>query len=391
MRSGLMGARRRGTWLVAALAAVLAVSGGGYAVLAQSPQDGGRGQDAADALPPATAPVTRGDLSSGLQVDGTLGYAQERRLSAPGAGVLTWIAAEGSAVERDGRLFEVNGKAVRLMYGAVPMYRALKAGDKGEDVRQLKRNLIALGYGTGLDAQDGTFTAGTAAAVKRWQKAHKAPETGEVAREDIAFASGPQRVKRTEAALGDEPGPGKPVLTVTGTERIVRLQLDAAKAGAAKTGDKVTVRLPAGGSAAGKVDSVGGTAGTDDQNGGGPGGGGSGGGSGGSGGGGGGGGGAGGDKKAKVDVSVVFDDPGSVKGPEQSPVSVELTGETRTGVLSVPVNALLALPGGGFGVQVVADGRAREVKVELGMFGKGRVEVSGGGLAEGVRVGVPKL
>ncbi|EFL16822.1 peptidoglycan-binding protein [Streptomyces sp. C] len=387
MRSGLMGARRRGTWLLGAVAAVLAVSGGGYAVLAPPPQDGGRRQDAADALPPATAPVTRGDLSSGLQVDGTLGYAQERRLSAPGAGVLTWIAAEGSAVERDGRLFEVNGKAVRLMYGAVPVYRALRAGDKGEDVRQLKRNLIALGYGTGLDAQDGTFTAGTAAAVKRWQKAHKAPETGEVAREDIAFASGPQRVKRTEAALGDEPGPGKPVLTVTGTERIVRFQLDAAKAGSAKTGDKVTVRLPGGGSAAGKVDSVGGTAGTDDQNGGGSGGsGGSGGGS-----GAGGGGGGGGDKKAKVDVSVVFDDPGSVKGPEQSPVSVELTGETRTGVLSVPVNALLALPGGGFGVQVVENGRAREVKVELGMFGKGRVEVGGGGLAEGMRVGVPKL
>ncbi|GLX18739.1 peptidoglycan-binding domain-containing protein [Streptomyces lavendulae] len=384
MRSGLMGARRRGRWAVAALAAVLAVSGGGYAVLAQSPQDGGRRQDAAGALPPATAPVTRGDLSSGLQVDGTLGYAQERRLSAPGAGVLTWVAGEGSAVERDGRLFEVNGKAVRLMYGAVPMYRALKAGDKGEDVRQLKRNLIALGYGTGLDAQDGTFTAGTATAVKRWQKAHKAPETGEVAREDIAFASGPQRVKRTEAALGDEPGPGKPVLTVTGTERIVRFQLDAAKAGAAKTGDKVTVRLPGGGSAAGKVDSVGGTAGTDEGKGGGPGG------SGGSGGGGGGGGGSG-DKKAKVDVSVVFDDPGAVKGPEQSPVSVELTGETRTGVLSVPVNALLALPGGGFGVQVVEDGRAREVRVELGMFGRGRVEVGGGGLAEGMRVGVPKL
>ncbi|WP_405979298.1 peptidoglycan-binding protein [Streptomyces sp. NBC_00158] len=381
MRSGLMGARRRGTWLVAALAAVLAVSGGGYAVLAQSPQDGGRSRDAADALPSATAPVTRGDLSSGLQVDGTLGYAQERRLGTAGAGVLTWIAGEGAAVERDGRLFEVNGKAVRLMYGAVPMYRALKAGDKGEDVRQLKRNLIALGYGTGLDARDGTFTAGTSAAVKRWQKAHKTPETGEVAREDIAFASGPQRVKRTEAALGDEPGPGKPVLTVTGTERIVRFQLDAAKAGAAKTGDKVTVRLPGGGSATGKVDSVGGTAGTDDQNGG----------SGSGSGGGSGGGGGGGDKKAKVDVSVVFDDPGSVKGPEQSPVSVELTGETRTGVLSVPVNALLALPGGGFGVQVVEDGRAREVKVELGMFGKGRVEVGGGGLAEGMRVGVPKL
>ncbi|MFD8979803.1 peptidoglycan-binding protein [Streptomyces sp. NPDC059564] len=374
MRSGLMA--RRGAWLLGSLAVVLAVSGGGYAVLDRPAQDGGR-QQRGDGLPPETAPVRRGDLSSGIQVDGTLGYAQERKLSAPGPGVLTWVAAEGSAVERDGRLYEINGKPVRLMYGATPMYRPLKAGDKGEDVKQLKRNLVALGFGTGLDAEDGTFTAGTTAAVKRWQKAHKAPETGEVAKEDIAFASGPQRVKRSDSALGDEPGPGKPVLTVTGTERIVRFQLEAAKAGAAKTGDQVTVRLPDGTGATGKIDAVGGTAGTDDQNGG------SGGGS--------GSGGGGGDKKAKVEVGVVFDRPGDVKGPDQSPVSVSLTGETRTGVLSVPVNALLALPGGGFGVQVVENGRARDVRVELGMFGNGRVEVTGGDLKDGMRVGVPKI
>ncbi|MDH6545503.1 efflux RND transporter periplasmic adaptor subunit [Streptomyces sp. SPB4] len=373
MRSGLMA--RRGRWLVATLAVVLAVSGGGYVLLDRPARDDGRRQHA-DGLPPATDEVRRGDLSSGSQVDGTLGYAGERKLSASGPGVLTWTAAEGSAVERDGRLYEVNGRAVRLMYGSVPMYRPLKAGDKGEDVKQLKRNLVALGHGTGLDASDGTFTQGTAAAVKRWQKAHEEKETGEVAREDIAFATGPQRVKRGDAAVGDEPGPGKPVLTVTGTERIVRFQLDAAKAGSAKTGDRVTVRLPGDTGASGKIDSVGGTAAPDDQNGG-P--------------GGGGGGGGGGDKKAKVEVIVVFDSPGDVKGPDQSPVSVSLTGETRTGVLSVPVGALLALSGGGFGVQVVKNGRARDVKVELGMFGNGRVEVTGGDLKEGMRVGVPKI
>ncbi|AJT65910.1 hypothetical protein T261_4256 [Streptomyces lydicus] len=56
----------------------------------------------------------------------------------------------------------------------------------------------------------------------------------------------------------------------------------------------------------------------------------------------------------------------------------------------MPVNALLALPGGGFGVQVVEGGRAREVRVKLGMFGQGRVEITGGGLKPGMKVGVPK-
>ncbi|MEJ8643904.1 peptidoglycan-binding protein [Streptomyces sp. MS1.HAVA.3] len=370
---------KRANWLLGSLAAVLAVSGGGYAVMAQPQRDGGGQERRTAGLPPATAPVQRGDLSSGLQVEGTLGYAQERKLNAGGPGVLTWIAGEGAAVERDGKLYEVNGRVVRLMYGSTPMYRPLKAGDKGEDVKQLKRNLQALGYGNGLDPEDGVFTAGTATAVKRWQKAHKAAETGEVGKEDIAFASGPQRVRKNDAVVGDEAAPGKPVLTVTGTERIVRFRMDAAKAGAAKAGGQVTVRLPGGAGATGKIDSVGGAGGADGQ------------GDAGGAGGGSGGGGAGGDKKAKVEVAVTFDKPAEINAPDQSPVTVGLTGETRKGVLSVPVNALLALAGGGFGVQVVEDGRAREVKVELGMFGNGRVEVTGDALKEGMQVGIPKL
>ncbi|MFB6561816.1 peptidoglycan-binding protein [Streptomyces sp. NPDC056400] len=374
--------RKRAKWLLGSLAAVLAVSGGGWAALDRPQRDGGEQERrAAGGLPPATAPVKRGDLSSGLQVEGTLGYARERKLNAGGPGVLTWIAGEGSALERDGKLYEVNGRPVRLMYGATPMYRPLKAGDEGEDVQQLKRNLQVLGYGTGLDPEDGTFTAGTATAVKRWQKAHETAETGEVGKEDVAFASGPQRVRAGEAAVGDELAPGKPVLTVTGTERIVRFQLDAVKAGAVKAGDPVTVRLPGGGSAIGKIDSAGGAAPPDDKNGGGAGG----------GGGGGGSGAGGGDKKAQVEVVVTFDAPAEVSAPDQSPVTVGLTGETRKGVLSVPVNALLALAGGGFGVQVVEDGRAREVPVGLGMFGNGRVEVTGDALEEGMQVGIPKL
>ncbi|MCY0931439.1 peptidoglycan-binding protein [Streptomyces sp. H27-H1] len=393
---------RRGKWLLASVAAVLAVSGGGYAVVAQVGTDGkDTARERANGLPPATTPVTLGDLSSGFQMDGTLGYDKEHKLNAVGVGgtggsggtgggagspgadgagagagagagsaTLTWVAPAGSAVERDGKLYEVNGKPVRLMYGTTPMYRTMKSGDKGEDVEQLKRNLQALGFGTGLDPSDGTFTAGTATGVKRWQKSHKMKETGEVGKDDIAFASGPQRVQKNDMAVGDEAASGKPVLTLTGTERMVRFQLDVAKAGAAKVGDQVTVSLPGGGTANGKIESVGSTANPDDPPSGGAGG--------------------GGEKKPKVQVDVTLDNAAEAKGPDQSPVTVNLTGETRKGVLSVPVNALLALAEGGFGVQVVEDGAVREVKVELGMFGKGRVEVKGDALKEGMQVGVPK-
>jgi hypothetical protein len=59
-------------------------------------------------------------------------------------------------------------------------------------------------------------------------------------------------------------------------------------------------------------------------------------------------------------------------------------------VLAVPVVALLALPKGGFGGEVVDGATTRIVPVRTGMFAAGRVEVRGKGIADGARVGVPK-
>lgn len=370
--------RRR---LLVALTTIVAVAGAGAAVTALTaaqddvPQAGPAGSRG---LPPATAPVTRGDLSDSSLKDGTLGHLGERKINAGGAGgTLTWIAPTGSVVERDGRLYEVDGEPVRLMYGDEPMYRKLKTGDRGKDVRQLEENLAALGF-TGFDV-DEEFTAKTAAAVKRWQKSHDLKQTGTVGPDRIAFAGSAIRVKDTGAgsgggsgggggsgegrlAPGDRIAPGSPVLTVTGSERVVRFELPVAEAESAKAGTRVKVRLPDGTELPGKVSAVGRTAeaGADPQ-----------------------------DKTPKIEITVSFDEPAKVKGVDQSPVTIELTGRTRQDVLSVPVNALLALPGGGFGVQVVEQGGTRDVRVELGLFGQGRVEVSGGGLREGMKVGVP--
>lgn len=349
--------RRR---LVVALVAIVAVAGGGAAVTALSAPDKPEVTAGSEGLPKATAPVTRGDLSNSSQQDGTLGHLGERKINAGPAGVLTWVAGAGSVVERDGRLYEVEGSPVRLMYGAEPMYRTLRTGDKGKDVQQLEENLAALGY-TGFDV-DEEYTAKTAAAVKRWQKSHELKQTGTVGPDQIAFAGSAVRIKEAGAAPGDRVAPGGPVLTVTGSERVVRFELPVSEAALAKSGTRVKVLLPDGTELPGKVSAVGKTAkaGDDPQ-----------------------------DRTPKVPVTVSFDDPAKVKGVDQSPVTVDLTGETRRDVLSVPVNALLALPGGGFGVQVVENGTAREVEVELGMFGQGRVEVGGGGLREGMKVGVP--
>jgi multidrug efflux pump subunit AcrA (membrane-fusion protein) len=75
---------------------------------------------------------------------------------------------------------------------------------------------------------------------------------------------------------------------------------------------------------------------------------------------------------------------------DQALVEVAITDRTVHNVLAVPVNALLALSGGGYAVEVVA-GAHHLVRVTPGLFddAAGVVQVSGPGLAAGQRVVVP--
>jgi multidrug efflux pump subunit AcrA (membrane-fusion protein) len=71
-----------------------------------------------------------------------------------------------------------------------------------------------------------------------------------------------------------------------------------------------------------------------------------------------------------------------------APVDVIVAIDRRKDVLTVPVNALLAVAEGGFGLEVVDDdGTTEVVPVRTGLFGDGRVEVKGKGIAEGTVVG----
>jgi hypothetical protein len=76
----------------------------------------------------------------------------------------------------------------------------------------------------------------------------------------------------------------------------------------------------------------------------------------------------------------------------QAPVNVLITTGTVKNALVVPVNALLALAGGGYAVEVVDGGAVHHlVAVTLGLFddADGLVQVSGSGVRAGQRVVVP--
>ena len=326
----------------------------------------GRGSSTAEepAKATATAKVVRHDLVARVDVDGTLGYADQRSVVNQLQGTLTEVAPAGSVVERGQTLYRVDNRPVPLLYGDLPAWRRLAAdtGD-GPDVRQLEQNLVALGIVSEKElTADDTWTSATTAAVKMWQKSLGVEQTGAIELGQIVFLPGAARIGEVKAETGSPVGPPAPVLTATGTTRIVSIDLDASKQALVKVGDKVEIKLPNGRTTTGSITSVGSTARTSGE---------------------------GQNAKQVVSVTVGLDDPGSTGSLDQAPVRIGIISDSRKGALAVPVNALLALAEGGYGVRVVEGGVSRIVAVETGLFAKGVVEVTGEGLREGMDVEVP--
>jgi peptidoglycan hydrolase-like protein with peptidoglycan-binding domain len=347
---------------------VAAVGGGIAATRAGGPDRPAPEQPAA----PATAEITRGDLVDTTSVDGTLTYSGEREVAAMAAGTVTRMPAPGALIRQGAALYEVDRRKTVLMYGTVPLYRTLRQGiADGPDVRQLERALRILGHGRDLTV-DRHFSFATAQAVRRWQGDNGLEKTGSVDAAQVRFLPGQVRIGQAKAAVGDRVGPGRAVLTVTSDRRIVHVDLKASEQGLAKKGAPVTVGLPDGTSVAGRIASVGtvaekaepaGDSGAGGQS-----------------------------REATVDVEIRLDDARRTGRLDQAPVTVTLESARRENVLSVPVEALLALREGGYGVEVVDPGGARRVAaVRTGAYGGGRVEITGSGLSEGMKIGVPAL
>ncbi|MEU7861945.1 peptidoglycan-binding protein [Nonomuraea sp. NPDC049141] len=351
--------------LAFAAAAALPAAVAAWAVLALMEGDGGTGTASSGRPPvPATAAIVRQDLVNTKTVDGALTYSGERLLTGGAAGTVTWVAAEGAVIRRGHPLLKVDRKPLVLMYGKLPLYRRLEQGvSDGPDVEQLERNLKALGYGDYLTV-DQRFTYATYLAVRQWQDDLGLRRTGQVDAAQVVFVPAPVRVTEAKVEVGGHTGPGQGVLTVSGIRRLVHVDLDTDYQELARKGAKVGVKLPGGERITGKITSVG-TVAKSAQSG------------------------QGQDSgETTVDVDITLSRTPHTK-LDQAPVDVELESERRKGVLAAPVEALLALREGGFGVEVVEGSATRIVPVRVGAFGSGKVEISGPGIAEGTKVGVP--
>ncbi len=312
-----------------------------------------------------SVPVVKTDLVRTEQANGVLGYADSTTVSTARNAMVTWLPQPGDTIVRGQRVYALDNVPIPLFYGRLPFWRDLYNGvSDGPDVRILERNLQKLGYGGGLTV-DNHFTEATAAAVRKWQKGRHVKRTGRVNVDDVVVLPGALRIAEVKARTGTKAG-GE-ILTVTGTRKQVTVDLPATKSNLAVKNGKVSVLLPDGKTVTGRVASVGTTAKkpTNEQN--------------------------GGDQTPILPVTVLLDDPGETAALDGAPVTAKFQGAVHKGVLAVPVNALLALAEGGFGVQSVTDdGAKRLIPVELGAFANGKVEVKGDSLTAGMKVTVPQ-
>ncbi|MEV6344254.1 efflux RND transporter periplasmic adaptor subunit [Actinoplanes sp. NPDC051851] len=322
----------------------------------------------ASEVPTSTAEVVKGTVSERFRLAGTYGFGGSYAVYHQGrGGILTGAAAAGTTVNRGGVLYRVDGEAVHLLLGVVPAHQDLEIGARGEDVRQLERNLRALGMDPDHEMTvDTRYTAATAAAVRRLQKKWGlaySDRTGTLVLGSVVFLKGPIRISTVEGTVGTSVHQDQGVLTGTGTGRVITSELTADKQGQVEVGDKVSVTLPGSKPLEGKVLRVGkvATSETDQE---------------------------GNSEPATVELIIGVTVPKGTADLDQASAQLTLASEVHENVLTVPVSALLASPDGGYRVRL-ADGTY--ARVEPGIFddATGTVEISGD-VAAGDRVEVPQ-
>jgi hypothetical protein len=393
--------RRRTPWV---LAAVVLVAGVAVAIAEPFSSRATPAGVLDNPVPTSLVTVTRQELTAQTQVAATLGYAGSYTVvnqatdtaastsaASPSSGgssgggssgTFTSLPAVGQLVRQGQVLYQVSGQPVALLYGSIPAYRALSEGMTGADVTELNADLVELGYATSseLSPTSDYFSYETAYGLEKLQVALGLTETGTLALGQAVFLPTAAMVTSVTATLGGPAQSGATVLAATSSARQVNIALDASQQSEVKVGDKVAITLPNNQTTPGVVTSVGTVATTassssspdsssSSSGSSGP-----------------------GSSNPTITVLVTPTDPAATGSWDQAPVNVTITTASVSNVLVVPVNALVALSGGGYSVEVVGTtGIHHLVAVSLGLFddADGLVQVTGPGLAAGQHVVIP--
>ena len=231
-----------------------------------------------------------------------------------------------------------------VLYGTIPMYRDLGPGvADGRDVRQLERNLDALGYDPGTVDDD--WTSATTSAVDGFQDDRGLTEDGTISRSEVVVSDGAARVGRHNAEVGEPARAGRAGhhadLDHPGGHRTARR-----RPGRRRPSRRSRARHPARRQRGRRPVTRVGTVATAGENGASP--------------------------TVELRVALTRSRRGRLDG---APVSVSLeTGRTKD-ALAVPVTALVATAPGRYAVELA--GSRRLVAVTLGAFADDWVQVAG--------------
>jgi hypothetical protein len=353
--------RRRWRWVAAG---VVVLVGAGAATAAGTGMFGHSGKPPVATYPTSTATVAQRALQSQTQVSATLGYGGAFSVVNQAQGVVTTLPGVGRVVRQGQVFYRVSGQPVVLLYGAVPAYRSLSYGMKGQDVAELNAALVALGYATRADLDPGSdyFSSETTYALERLQRHLGVTRTGELTLGQAVFLPDAARVTAIGGGtvLGGPVHPGTTLLSATSTDPVVTINLDAGLQTQIKRGNRVVITLPDNRTTPGVVSSVGSVA-TKTSTG------------------------------ATISVKVTPTHPKAADGLDEAPVQVSIVTGSVADALVVPVSALIAQPGGTYAVEVADPRGNRLVAVTPGLFddADGLVQVTGTQLTAGQRVVVP--
>src|SRR5205807_1718078 len=170
------------------------------------------------------------------------------------------------------------------------------------------------------------------------------------------------RITKVTATPGTSAPPGGSIAQTTSTRRQIEVNIDATQQSNLKAGDRVLITLPNYRDTTGVVSSLGTVAN------------------------------ASGSSTPTIPVYITLKHPGDAGTLDQAPVRVQITTAGVSDALIVPVDALLAQPGGEYAVETVDAHRVHHlVAVTPGLFddADGLVQVSSNSLAAGQQIVVP--
>jgi hypothetical protein len=196
------------------------------------------------------------------------------------------------------------------------------------------------------------------------------PETGQLALGSVLFEPSQVEVNAVTPTIGSTPTAGQAVFQVTLTARQVQIALDASQESDVAVGDQVSIVLPNNSTTPGVVSYVGTVATTPSNSG------------------------NSGSSSPTIEVNVTPLDPAATGNLDDLPVNVWITQSTVPNALVVQVQALVALSGGGYALEVApAHGPHYLEAVTVGQFddADGMVQVSGTGVHVGQRVVIPNV